>query len=177
MSPRTTVTPLRSRGSKRLVGWELCSVPTGFSTRAAGANGIAVLIPSTTLVGISPATIIRTHCKFNIRSDQTGVSEDQIGAVGFGLVNDVAGAVGASAIPGPAADCGWGGWFAHQFFITGFQFVSGVGVESVRGKEYTIDSKAMRKFSAEEDIAVMLENFGTTGLSFAISFRMLIKAG
>ena len=162
--------------SRRATEWNICSSPTGFSVGAAGAKTIAVLIPSSTLADIAPATVVRTRCTLSIQSDQTGVSENQVGAFGIGFVNDVAGALGITALPGPAADCGWPGWFVHQWFNQSWLFISGVGVQN-RSVSYEIDSKAMRKFESEQAMVAIVENFGTTGLQFAVSFRILTKAG
>ena len=163
--------------SKRSTQWALCSVPTGFSTVAAATKVIAVLIPSTTLLDLVPFTITRTIAELHIQSDQAGATEDQIGAFGGGVVNDVAGALGVTGLPGPANNCGWPGWFIHRFFLQNFLFVSGVGTQD-RGSEYMIDSRAQRKVETEQDIVFIVENFSASfGLNFGVSFRMLIKAG
>ncbi len=164
------------KGAKRLVEWSISSVPTGFSAAVAGAKTIAVLVPSTILGEFSPATLVRTHLELRITSDQAGASEDQIGAVGCAFVNDVAGALGITALPGPASESSWGGWFLHKFFIQRFLFASSAGIME-RGQSYSIDSKAMRKFASDESLVIMIENFGTFGFSFALSARFLIKAG
>ena len=168
--------PSRGGGSKRSVSWSVCSTPTGLSVLAAGQKGIAVLVQSSILLDLIPFTITRTVGICHIDSDQSGASEVQLGAIGAGLVNDVAGALGATGVPGPATDCGWSGWFMHQFFVNSFLFVSGVGTQTT-GKVLMFDSRAQRKVSAEEDIIFMVENFGTVGLRFGLSFRMLLKAG
>ncbi len=180
MPPRIVRSNSFSRGrvgKKRSVTWSICSSPTGSTILALGSKVISVLIPSSTLLDLIPFTIVRTIGLVSIQSDQVAAAEEQLGAFGMGLVNDVAGALGATGIPGPASDCGWGGWFVHQFFtqVTGIASGTSTGVVDVR---YSFDSRAQRKVSAEEDIVFMVENFGDTGgLRFATSFRMLIKAG
>ncbi len=166
------------RGSKkRSTQWAICSVPTGLSVCAASTKCIAVLVPSTTLLDLVPFTITRTIVELHISSDQSGASECQIGALGFGVVNRVAGALGITGLPGPATDCGWPGWFAHRFFTQEFLFITGTGTEE-KGREYHIDSRAQRKVETEEDIVAMIENFdANNGIAFGVSFRMLLKAG
>ncbi len=167
-----------SRGARRSTTWSLCSMPGGFSALAANTKAIAVLFPSTTLLDLIPFTIVRTRLLLSIGSDQQAASETIVGAFGAGIVNDVAGALGVTGLPGPTSDCGWAGWFAYQPFLQEFVFGSGVGLEPNFMTQYVIDSKAMRKVAAEEDIVWMIENDNATaGLRFAIAGRMLIKAG
>ena len=44
-------------------------------------------------------------------TNETAASENQLGAFGIALVNDVAAALGVTGIPGPATDALWDGWF------------------------------------------------------------------
>ncbi len=167
-----------ARSSKRSTLWAICSVPTGYSTLAFDSKAIAVLVPSSTLLDLVPFTITRTIGRVSIISDQQSVNENQIGAYGMGVVNRVAGALGATGIPGPATDCGWPGWFVFGYITQRFTFVSAVGVEPNMATAYDFDSRAQRKIESEQDLAFMVENFsGAHGLEFAVSFRMLIKAG
>ncbi len=163
--------------SKRLTEWTICSDPTGYSALPLSTKAIAVRVPASTLAEVAPATIVRTRGVVAIKSDQSAAAEEQLGAFGMGFVNTVAGALGITALPGPAADCGWPGWFVHQFFNQSMDFSSAVGLH-LDSVIYPIDSKAMRKFKGDEDLVFMVENFGTTGgLEFAVSFRILTKAG
>ena len=166
-----------TRGKKRLVAWDICSAPTGVSNLAAATKALALRVPSSTMQDIAPGTVVRTHGKLLITTDQTAASEEQIGAIGFGFVNDVAGALGVTGLPGPANECAWSGWFLHQFFNQGFKLGDATGFGN-NGVEYTLDSKGMRKFGADEELVVVIENFhASTAFNFALSFRMLIKAG
>ncbi len=177
MANRNRVQVRRVGSSRRQTEWSISTVPTGYSAVAASTKAIAVLVPSSTLADIGPATVVRTHGILAIQTDNVGASEEQIGALGFAFVNEVAGSLGITGLPGPAAQSSWGGWFVHQFFNQTFLFVSGVGVDPHRSTQYPIDSKAMRKFEADESLLVMIENFGTFGFEFAISMRILVKAG
>jgi len=169
--------PMVGRTKKRSTLWAICSVPQGSSVVAADTKAIAVLVPSTTLLDLVPFTITRTIVELHIHSDQSAASEDQNGAFGAGVVNRVAGALGITGLPGPASDCGWPGWFAHRFFNQSFLFLDATGTQSA-GQQYMIDSRAQRKVETEEDIVFMVENFSSSsGLRFALSLRMLIKAG
>jgi len=165
------------RGAKRSVTWSICSTPTGLSGVAADTKAIAVLVPSSILLDFVPFTITRTVGLVHIESDMITARERQLGAFGMAIVNDTAGALGITAIPGPASDCSWSGWFVHQYFAESFLFLDSTGTQNFGGN-YTFDSRAQRKVTSEEDIVFMIENFDAVfGLSFAASFRMLIKAG
>jgi len=177
MANRIVRSRIPSGRSKRSTTWSICSVPTGMSNLAAATKSLAISVPSTTLLDLIPFTITRTVGKVAISSDQLAATEEQIGAFGFGLINDVAGAIGVSGIPGPATNCGWPGWFVHQFFSRRLAIVTAIG-SLIDTTEYVFDSRAMRKIEAEQDLVFVVENFhATAGLRFAASFRMLIKAG
>ena len=163
--------------TKRSVTWALCSSMATLTTLPAASKIIAVLIPAATLLDLIPFTITRTVGLVHVESDQIAATERQLGAFGMGIVNDQAGAVGATAIPGPGTDCGWSGWFVHQFFAESLLFFSGIAASKFGGN-YAFDSRAQRKITAEEDIVFMIENsHATFGLAFGVSLRMLIKAG
>jgi len=166
-----------SRGTKRLTEWALCTSAAAPTVLAAGTKAVVVLFSAAALVAIAPATIVRSRMLLSISSDQSGASEVQIGALGVGIVNDVAGALGVTALPGPVTDCGWPGWFVHQWFFNEFQFISGTGTQSRVERQYEIDSKAMRKLKGEEALVIMIENFGISGMDFHVSSRFLTKAG
>ena len=162
---------------KRQTEWAICSVPTGYTVVAAGAKAILVSVPAVTLAQDSPSTVVRFRGVLSVRSDQAGASEDQIGAFGVGFINEVAGALGVTGTPGPASECSWGGWFVHRFFTQRWQFISGVGVDAHVATQYELDSKAMRKFTEDERLMMVIENFGADGIAVALSFRLLLKAG
>ncbi len=166
------------RGVKRLTEWGICSVPAGYTTVPAASKILLVLVPAATLSPESPATVVRSRFLLSVISDQTVATEAQVGAFGIGFVNIVAGALGVTGIPGPATDCAWDGWFVWQPIAQQLVVATAVGVEGQFATNYTIDSKAMRKFGEDMSLAMMIENTsGSDGFSALISGRMLIKAG
>ncbi len=167
----------RGRGSKRLTEWGICSVATGFSSAAAGTKVIAFLAPAAVLEPESPATIVRSRLLLSIRSDQSAATENQMGAFGCGFVNVVAGALGITALPGPATDCAWGGWFVWQPIVQAIRVTTDVGFDPQYVTQYVIDSKSMRKFESDMSLLWMIENVGAHGFDFAVTGRMLVKAG
>ncbi len=144
---------------------------TGLTVLAAGA---AVFDSSFALV--EPHTIMRTRGSIWVVSDQTAASEQPLGALGMAVVSDQAAAIGVSAMPTPQTDADSDLFFVHQFWATGFTFISGVGVDTRVLERYDFDSKAMRKVNVDETIAVMVENGSSAfGVSYMLQFRMLIK--
>ena len=166
-----------SRGPKRLTEWGICTVPTGYSSVAANAKAIAVLVPAATLEPESPATIVRTRLELSIRASDTSSDTNMVGAFGCGLVNVVAGALGITALPGPSTDCTWPGWFVWQPIVTAFQVTTDVGFQGQIDRKYTIDSKSMRKFKSDQSLVFMIENNTAVAWLFAVAGRMLVKAG
>ena len=164
-------------GKKRLTEWGLCSVPTGFSTIGANTKVALVLFPAATLAPESPATIVRSRLHLSVRPVTGGGADvNMVGAFGCGFVNVVAGALGVTALPGPATDCSWGGWFVWQPIGSAFEFITGSGAR-LNSTEYVIDSKAMRKFEADMSLVWMIENSTSVAWDAMINGRMLVKAG
>ena len=168
--------PFRRVGKKRLTEWSVCSAPTGFSTVTASTKVVLVAVPSATLADVVPATIVRTRGAFSIKPGNPGATTTIHGAFGIGLVNEVAGALGVTGIPGPWSECGWGGWLYHRFFNTFWNFNSASSALYTH-IEYEIDSKAMRKVETEQRLMLIIESGGGNSFDAAVSFRMLMKAG
>ena len=175
---RTAVRTFRSRSPRRATDWQLAVLSVGRTGVPAGTKVLIASIGSAALSAIAPGTIVRTRGIITIDSDQQAASEDQVGGFGVGLVNEVARALGVTALPGPSTDALWDGWFVHQFIQERFLFVSGVGVAPNAGRRYIIDSKAMRKFESDEGLIIMAENSSSTnGMNIGVSLRFLVKAG
>ena len=116
----------------------------------------------------------RTRVQLSISSDQSAAGEDQIGALGFIVVNDLAIAAGAAAIPGPVADANDDGWFVWMPFHGSRLEFGGAGGSGQAFVNIEQDSKAMRRVEEGFTIAVMLENASLTdGISYHHSFSML----
>ena len=163
-------------GKKRLTEWGICSVPAGYSVVAANSKVILVLVPAATLEPESPATIVRSRFLLSIQPPGTTSDRDMVGAFGIGFVNVVVGALGVTALPGPATDCAWGGWFVWQPIGVSFNVATEVGF-NLLSREYVIDSKAMRKFESDMSMVMMIENTSGSQFNALINGRMLVKAG
>jgi len=128
----------------------------------------------TTIVLSNPGideTIRRTRGLIHISSDQAAAVEDQTGAMGMVVVNDLAIAAGAASLPGPHTDSSDDGWFVWQPFM---QSGIGSGASQQFGERYDFDSKAMRRIEEGFAVAVMVENsHATFGLEILIGFALL----
>jgi len=136
-----------------------------------------VLVPAAGLEPESPATIVRTRLELSIKPTTTASDTNMVGAFGVAFVNTVAATLGITALPGPAAECAWGGWFVWQPIVTSFQVTTDVGFQGQIDRKYTIDSKAMRKFESDQALVMMIENNTAVAWLFAVAGRLLVKAG
>ncbi len=120
--------------------------------------------------GISE-TIRRTRGILAISSDQAAAVEEQVGAFGAMVVNDVAIGVGATAIPGPCTEQDDDGWFVWLPFAQRSIATANSNIQTV---EYLFDSKAMRKVEQGFGIAFMVENSSATfGLRANLTVSLL----
>ena len=162
---------VRGRAPKRHGDWTGSLVQTALTALAASSA-----VASQTFVGTGH-TIIRTRGLFTWGSDQVAGTEDQIGAVGICVVSDQAVSVGITAIPHPATDAAWDGWFWHSYFASRFAFASAAGGRPGQMHEIVIDSKAMRKVTAEETMVVVVENTSAAGgIVFSDQLRIYTKS-
>ncbi len=137
-------------------------------TLAAGTKTIAAFIVLSN-PGINE-TVRRTRGILTISSDQSGATEDQIGAMGMIVVTNAARVAGAASIPGPGTDASDDGWFVWQPFSQK-GLLAGSGVQSLI---YEFDSKAMRRVEEGFEVVVMIENnHATNGLVFSTNFSLL----
>ena len=104
----------RSNPLKFPTSWARLVTPV-YGTVAAASK---VLIGSFTLAGVNAGvTVRRTRGEYSIISDQTGADEDQLGAWGMVVVNDIAVAAGVASLPGPVTDLDDDGWFVWEPFL------------------------------------------------------------
>jgi len=143
---------------------------------AAIAASSKVLVLSLNAAGLAarPFTVVRTQVLINYESDQLAASERVHGAMGWVVVSDQAIGAGVASIPGPVTNPD-APFFVYQGLIDSFLFGSGVGFESTAGQSTQVDSKAMRKVGANEDIAIVVENAAALGATFTMEGRMLVK--
>ncbi len=163
---------IRRSGPRRETSW--LSIAATTTTLASGAALISSL--NAAALALRPFTIVRTYLEIQISSDQASASEAQIGAVGMAVVSDQATAVGVTAVPTPTTEIGSDLFYLHQVCMSRMLLHTAVGVESPRGRIYSIDSKAMRKVNNDSDVILVGEaDASQAGLIFDIMGRFLIK--
>ncbi len=135
-------------------------------TVAASAKAL-IGIYTPTVAGIGE-TIRRNVGGINIGSDQLAASEDIIGAFGLTVANDIALAAGAASLPGPVSELDDDGWLVWQGFAQEVTFATAVGFDSVGGRWYNFDSKAMRRVEEGYGLAMMIEN-KSASIAFQVS--------
>ena len=161
----------RTRVVRSVTEWTASGVSTAFSALAANTS---VLDQSLSLT--EPTTILRTRGIFSVVTDQVAATEEPFGAIGMCVVSDQALAVGVTAIPTPYTDAISDLWFLHQYWAAASKVATGAGFDTRAGFQYQFDSKAMRKISTDQAIAVMVENNdATAGCVYKLDFRMLLK--
>ena len=143
---------VRSTGSKRHGSWVGSTPQTALTTLAAS---IAVLSQIFTPFD-GGETIVRTRGLFGWNTDQLGGGEDQMGAVGIGVVSEQAATLGSTAVPHPDTDSGWNGWLWHSYFASSFRTGTTVGFDPNMLHLIVIDSKAMRKIGDNERLVVVI---------------------
>ncbi len=161
-------------GSRKRRGATWTAVTSvNFTSVPAASKVLLGSLTAAQLLDIAPATLVRIRGRIMWNSDQTAADELQLGAVGFGIVQDVARAAGAASIPGPTTDPAANVWVSYQ----GLAARGRVGI--VAGGEagflnFEFDSKAMRKLTDDEALVIMVENsHATHGAEITMFARML----
>ncbi len=126
-------------------------------------------------LALRPFTVLRTRLELMWTSDQTTATEMPFGAMGFGVVSDVASGVGAAAVPDPITDADFD-WLAYQGLLNQFTFLDATGVVGDAGHHYTVDSKAMRKVGQADDLIMVTSNADpAVGATISMVGRILVK--
>ena len=169
-----------SRGAQRVrrrTGWELG--PGGTSRTAISADAIQIMGSGVTLL-LDGTTLVRLRGVLEAFLSTAGSIADGFAcAVGVGIINEDAFAIGATTIMDPLGDAEWDGWLYHRFFnlhaITA-TLADGVNANSAY-VQIEVDSKAMRKLTDGDVVFAALETVEdgvATGEVFFDS-RMLLK--
>ena len=128
-------------------------------------------------LALRPFTVLRTHVEVLWSSDQAAVTEVPFGSYGWMVVSEAAAGVGITAIPNPSGIDGDpdADWFVWQAMSTKFEFLSSVGFDGSSGSRYVIDSKAMRKVGADDQIVVLVDVQAAGGVDLVTNGRQLIQ--
>ncbi len=163
--------PVRARRAPSRKTWAGISSGTSWTTLAANTT---VIVGS--LVTTGQVTLLRTRGLMAILSDAE-VEEEIQGALGMAVVSEDAFNAGAASMPDPIADIDSDSWVLWQPFQHARALGTATG-QSPANSEYVLDSKAMRKFHADERVALLLANNNATfGMRFHIILRSLVRLG
>ena len=143
------------------------------STVLTNIAGATKILAGSFTVGGSTETVRRTRALIHWKSDQLVASEYAIGAFGMCVVSEDAFAAGVASVPGPFTDASSDLWFVHQYILSDFIFGDATGFDSMGGRSYEVDSKAMRRVTDEERIVLVFENGSALGAQFGFAVRLL----
>ena len=163
---------VRVRRSSSLKTWAGFTSGVAFTALAAGSS---VVVGS--FIAGADLTLLRTRGLLAIQNDQIASSEDVHGALGMARVSEDAFNTGTGALPDPVDDIGSDSWVVWLPFAHTIQRGAS-GVNAPAASLFVVDSKAMRKFHADERLAVVLRNENSVaGLQYHLTLRALVRTG
>ena len=151
----------------------------GAGVANAAIAGSATVLYSTlnaAALALRPFTILRTRLIISVTSDQITASEFVQGTFTKQVVTEAAAAAGVGSVPSgitePDAD-----YFVYMGFMAEFILSSAVGLfdNTGEGRNWVVDSKAMRKVGIDDQVVTIIENRVATGLLLAVEGRTLIQ--
>ena len=98
-------------------------------------------------------------------------------AFGMGIVTSKAFSIGATAIPGPLTEIAWEGWLVHLQGVLKSPTATLTDMASAMVQQHVIDSKAMRKFNADNTMVGVFETVevGVATMHAELRSRSLVK--
>ncbi len=160
-----------ARGVARIPEWASVNL---FDTTVPASGRVLLGSLNAAALALRPFTIVRTRLVISWESDQVSASESPQGAFGMGVVKSPAIAIGVTAVPTPLTEA-TADYFVYQSLIDSFLFATAAGFESQGGRQYIVDSKAMRKVGLDEDVAVTVEEGNAVGAVISVMGRFLAK--
>ena len=118
-------------------------------------------------------TVRCTRGVINVSSDQAAAMENQVGALGAVVVNDVAIAAGVASLPGPLTDQDDDGWLLWVPVNQLSSATTGGNPAHQPAAPWMFDSKAMRKIEEGFSLAFIFESFTPAGMDVSMSVSVL----
>ncbi len=162
----------RAGGPRRKTAWAQGPGSTGLTSITASSVAI---IGSGSVPTVPELTVARIRGLFDIfLTSSTSPGDGFFGALGIGMVQTPAFAAGISAIPTPLSELGSENWLWLSHFSVHEASADGQGSGTDHQRVF-IDSKAMRKQSAEQTLYIALEvvEIGTAAASLFMDTRVL----
>ncbi len=162
-----------ARGARRKVTW-VGPADQGYVAVADGAAAIiANFTPSIGVPSMAEPTIVRTRGEVSYRPQALSADIAIVGAYGLAVVSTAAFTAGIASIPTPWTEPSWDGWFVWRSFAMAFEFHDSTGtLRSDVTQE--VDSKAMRKITADETVVLVAES-EVGAYNIFMGLRLLFK--
>ncbi len=176
MARRSAFRPRGQRSSGVARDWGAGTGGTGVTL--INATGSTILGAGVQTTG-SELTLLRTRGIVDLFTKGTVATDGNgfFGAVGIGVFTDQAFTAGVASLPTPLTDSFSNVWLWHQYISVhvGDQSEYSAGPESAQ--RVMIDSKAMRKFDANQVLACILEvvEIGTMEMNVFHDSRILFQ--
>jgi len=170
---RSGFSPRRSSGVARDWG----AGPGSSVVTSRSSSGQDILGAGVQTTG-SELTLLRTRGIFEIfLLSATSAGDGFFGAVGIGVFTDQAFTAGVASLPLPLSDTFSNVWLWHSFFSVHAGVAGGLGAGAEAHQRIMIDSKAMRKFDANQVITCVAEyvELGTAQASVFMDSRILFQ--
>ncbi len=137
------------------------------------ASGASVLLGSLALSNVNiDETILRTIGLLSVATDQVASSEQQEGAFGMIVVNDLAIAAGVASVPTPITNVDDDEWLIWVPFSNSMVFGSAIGFDTMGAPTHYFDVKSKRIVQEGFGIAVVVE---ATAASEGFTFNLLLR--
>lgn len=175
MARRRGFTPVRTASNRRKTAWGLGPGGSAVTTISASSKVIVGAGVESSVNSFLTVVRIRGWLQLFLTAHNTD-GDGYFGAFGIGKVSEDAFNIGATAMPGPITDAGWGGWQYHQFISVHTPDALLFGTEAATLNQ-DVDTKAMRILKSNEVIFAMIEvtEIGIAVLQVHFDSRMLLK--
>ena len=163
------------RAPKRSTFWAGASGQFALTT---GAVSTAPIVTEATLENVPDPTLIRIHGEiFVIVTARTAAQDGAI--IDFGMIPQSAAAIaaGVGSMPLPGTDVG-SSWIYHKRIAVRSNIAPPNGTDIGGNHRFQVDNKAMRKFSLNQGLQLVVQNTvltGTITVSISFAFRLLFK--
>ncbi len=164
---RARATFVRSPGQKVWVGAGVTA------TTIVGSSATLFSTLNAAALLLRPFTILRSRILISIRSDQVATSEFAAGVYAKQVVTESAAAAGVASVPTGISESN-ADFYVYQPLFHWFSIFTAVATNAPGDSQYMIDSKAMRKVKADDDIATTIELRTTPGAIVATEGRTLV---
>ena len=184
--PRSFRTARLRQSLRRKTSWTVGpTTGTGGSRQSITAAG-ATLATLGAQINADSITVVRVRGSMLLQLSTAASGLDGFhGAMGIGVVTQVAFDIGVTALPTPITEEAWDGWLYHQFFqLVASDILDGSAATDkdtlnpvTATLRVDVDSKAMRKLNSDMVIVAVLEvaEEGAATLQWSFRSRMLVK--